>query len=186
LHAVGEFVGRDAAGDFGVVDIGELAFIEIAEGVQPGPLHLHGEALGIIEIEDRFTLIAEEDSLISGGEKTAGPERGTAAGAATGGEDDITGEVVGFAAEPVVEPSSHARTSEGGSAGVHQQLTGVMIESIGVHGADHAEVVGTGGDVGEEVGKFHAAFAVLLEFARTSENDGGLFLDECEADVFRE
>lgn len=49
-----------------------------------------------------------------------------------------------------------------------------MIGDIGVHGADDAEVVGAGGDVGEDVGDFEAALAVALELVGRPHEGAGL------------
>ena len=49
-----------------------------------------------------------------------------------------------------------------------------MIGDIGVHGADDAEVVGAGGDVGEDVGDFEAALAVALELVWRPHEGAGL------------
>ena len=70
--------------------------------------------------------------------------------------------------------------------GVHQQLAGMMVERLGVHRADQRDVVGTGRQVRQEVGKLHAALAVLGELPRAAQNRGRLLLDEGEPDVLGE
>ena len=49
---------------------------------------------------------------------------------------------------------------------VHEGVGRVVVDLLGLHRADDADVVGDPGDVREQVGDFLARFAVLLELAR--------------------
>ena len=60
----------------------------------------------------------------------------------------------------------------------------MVIELVGLHRVDHADVVGTGGDVGKEVREPHPALAMLLELASRSHQSGGVFLDEGKLGAF--
>ena len=62
-----------------------------------------------------------------------------------------------------------------------------MVELLGVHGADEANVIGDGANVGQQIGKLHAAFAVTLPRpGRRPAEERSLRLQEGKANSFVE
>ncbi len=100
--------------------------------------------------------------MISRREKTGAPER-RALGRLRGADDDEAGQVLVFAAEPVVKPRAHAWSREGLLAGIHLQASAVVIDVVGDHAADDAHVVDAGGKVRQKFADFRPALAVFLE-----------------------
>src|SRR2546427_12810021 len=61
LHAKGEFVGSDSAGDFGISDLLVTKAVQIVDCVQPVMLHLRSNSRRVAQIQDRLALIAEQN-----------------------------------------------------------------------------------------------------------------------------
>src|SRR5665213_588002 len=79
LHAEGEFVSRDAGGEFGVHFGGGVALaIEFADQIEGSALLRITDAVWGGEVEDRGTAAAEDGSLIGGGEEAVAPGGGAA------------------------------------------------------------------------------------------------------------
>lgn len=186
MHFEGQFVSGNAAGDFRIADLGLAEAIEIEGGLDAIMLELGADAGRVAQVEDGITLIAEEDALEIGGEEAAGPEGGAAAGAASGGEDDVTWEVLGEGTEAIINPGAQGRPAEHGGTALHHELAGMMVELIGMHRSDEGDIVRARGDVREEIGEFDAGLSVALEGARAAHQDGGIFLDKSEANLFGE
>ena len=61
------------------------------------------------------------------------------------------GRFVGFAAQAVRDPRAHARPAGDRRAGVHHRVGRIVIDLVGVHRADDADVVGDAADVRQAV-----------------------------------
>ena len=83
--------------------------------------------------------------------------------AADAGEDDVAGQVFVHRPEAVEQPRPDARIVRADGAGVEEGVGGIVVDLIGDHGLDHADVIGEGLDVGEEVADFDAALAAFLK-----------------------
>src|SRR5262245_12839678 len=59
----------------------------------------------------------------------------------------------------------------------------MMVELIGLHGADEAKLVGAGADVRQQIGHLHAAPAITHERARAGAELGAT-IDEGKTDMF--
>ena len=177
LHAEGKFVGVDAGGDFFIAGCALAHFIEIAESVEAGSLLGCVDAGRIFEIKDGVAGAAEGGAGVGGGEEAGGEVIGTAACSGTGAEDDEAGEILRLRAEAVGDPGAHGRATDLIVAGEEFELAGMVVELVGVHRADEAEVAGDGSGVGEQVGEIHALGAVFLEGPGAAE-DGCGGLDE--------
>ena len=59
-----------------------------------------------------------------------------------GAHDDEGREIIGNTAESIADPGSHAGASSDGGAGVHEGVGRVMVDLIGLLGADDADVIG--------------------------------------------
>ena len=77
-------------------------------------------------------------------------------------EDDKARQVVRLRAQAVKQPRAHARPALDDGAGVHEGVGRVVVDLLGVHRADDAQVVGHAGDVREQVGNFLPGLAVFL------------------------
>lgn len=89
--------------------------------------------------------------------------------AAFGSEDYVSRKVIRKAAQAVVRPSSHARTTGNDGPRIHERVSGVVVDLFGIHGANHGDVVGDTSDVWKPVGDLHAAFSISGEW------EGGAF-----------
>ena len=118
-------------------------------------------------------------------QKAAAPHGRAAGGSAAAGEDDVGRQVVRFAAQAIRQPASHHGQAQFAAAALHRECGRVVIELIGVQRANQADVVGTRGDVRQQIGKLHAALAVALEFSRAGP-ERGVFLDKREPHVFQQ
>ncbi len=178
LHAVGHLEGGDARGDLGVADGAETLLVEPVDDVEGIALGGVVDALGIAEEEDGFGAGAEEGAAVGGGEEPGAPVGGSAGGTlAASGEDDVGGEIAGFATEPVGGPGAEGRAAELLGTGVEEDLGGGVVEGVRVHRLHDAEFVGDGGDVGDELGEFGSGAAVAGELEAGSE-EGGVRVDE--------
>ena len=74
-----------------------------------------------------------------------------AAARRVGGHHDEPRQVLALAAQPVGDPRPHARTTLDRRAGVHHGVRGVVVDLVGVHRPDDAEVVGVAGGLRQEV-----------------------------------
>ena len=79
-------------------------------------------------------------------------------------EHDERRKVIVHAAEAVVGPSAHARTAGQLAAGLEERDRRIVIDSLRVHRADHADVIGDAADVRQQFAELAAALAVAGEF----------------------
>lgn len=70
----------------------------------------------------------------------------------TRAHDDEGGEVVGHVTESVGDPRAHAGATCDGGAGIDESVSGVVVDLVGLLGANDADVVGDLLDVGEKIG----------------------------------
>ena len=100
-------------------------------------------------------------------QEAAAPEAGeqALAGAVLVGRDehDERRQVVVHAAEAVVGPRAHARSARQLAAGLEERDRRVVVDGLGVHRAEHADLVRDAADVREEFADFGAALAVTGE-----------------------
>lgn len=116
---------------------------------------------------DGGTFGADLDALEAAGEEAAAPLAGGdglgGAAGAGGDGDDEAGEVLGFGTEPVGHPRAHRGAAGDLGTGVHEHVGGIVIDGLGGHRANEAEVIDDGADVGEEGGDFGSVPAELGE-----------------------
>src|SRR5262249_39158985 len=67
--------------------------------------------------------------------------------AADGAHGDEAGQVCVFGAQPVGDPGADAGPALAGVATIHHQVTDVVVGRVGVHRADHADVINHRTDV---------------------------------------
>ncbi len=179
LHPVGEFVLLDAGVDFGVGELGELFFVQLGEVIEHFTACLGRVAGGVGKVEDGVADGHELDSGVFGREEARTPEsvvEGLAVGAAgaAGDHGDEVGEVFIFGSKAVGKPGSHGGSTGDLRAALEEGDGGIVVDGLGVHRADEADVVGEAGDVGEELGDFVPGFTMFLEFVFGSGDGEGL------------
>ena len=123
------------------------------------------DALGVAEVEDGVVAAAELDALVLGRQKTAPPRRGVERlrAASFREENDEGGEVLVLRAQAVGEPRADRRTSALLRARLHKHHRRLVVDGLGVGGADDAELVDDLGRVREETAHPRPAPPVLLE-----------------------
>lgn len=122
------------------------------------------------------------------GQETAAPEAGEnrlirVLAAALGNKDDVSGQVLVHAAKAVGNPRAHAGGAGELRAGVDEGDAGVVVDGLGMHGADYGDIIGHARGVGQEVADPLATGAALLELGQALA-DGKIFLTgghACEA-----
>jgi len=165
LHPVGHLVLGDAGVDLPVGSALELVLVELAEAVEEIAPALAVDTGWVSEVEDGVFPGTELDAVVAGGQKTAAPETGVEglAALAFGDEDDEGGQVVVVAAEAVVEPRAYTGAPGHLGARLEEGDRGVVVDGLGVHGSNDAEVVDDFGSVGQELADPGTGFPVLRE-----------------------
>ena len=77
LHAEGELIRLNAAGDFGVGDVVEADPIQIVDGLQAARLNIARNPARIGQIQNGAALIAKQRARVLRGQKAARPTRRT-------------------------------------------------------------------------------------------------------------
>lgn len=167
LHPERQFVRSDACVDFGVAGRHPVHRVQVAERVQPGPLRLRAVARWIREMQDGIARVAERDALVARGQEAARPDAAARIGSAAGVQHHETRQVARLAAEAVGNPCAHRGMPDEGRAAGHHQLARVVVDLVGGHRADDAQVVGAGTRLRQQFGEFDAALSVAVELART-------------------
>jgi hypothetical protein len=173
LHAEGEFKGSDACVQLAVDET--PAFVDVVEPLQRVELHplRAGRGGGIAEVGDGIFQIADERALIRAGEKAGRPELG-ALEHGGGTDDDEAGQVLIHRAEAIREPRPKARPREGLLAGAHLEGRAAVVDVVGDHRADDADVVDARRGLGQEFAYRRAGLAVLGKLPRRGEDVPGL------------
>ena len=99
----------------------------------------------------------EERRLVAGRQEAAGEVLQAAAGHDAEAQHDEAGQVAVLAAQAVGHPRAEARPAGVVAAGVQEQHAGRVQRQVGLHRADHGQVVGARGDVREQLADRHAA-----------------------------
>ena len=142
--------------------------VELAEGVEHRASRGGIDASGVIEEQHRIALGAEGDAVVGGREKTAAPhareERlGGDLGRKFRREHDERGQVVALAAEAVGEPGTEARFAGDFATGHQKRARRIVVDRVGVDGADDGDVVDDLGGPREQFADPGAVLAVLGE-----------------------
>ncbi len=131
--------------------------------------------LGPAQVEDRVALGVKSDALEPAGEKPAVPlSRGDRLGLAevpVGGEDDEAREVLALASQAVVDPGSHRRPAGDRRAGVHERMRRVVVDRLGHHRADDADLVGDRAQVRQDRADLLATGSAAAKRMLGSETD---------------
>ena len=128
------------------------------------------------EFIDRRVLGVDMRALVNAGEKTGLPVLRFLNRVTAGTHDDETRQILVLAAEPVRDPRAHAWSDEPRLATVHQHERRLVVGHVGVHRADHRDVVHALGRVRENLADLRAALSVPLEFVRARIRRSGFAL----------
>ena len=145
LHAESEFVLRDAGGDGRIVEAAGLFAVELVQRIEHATTLGACDAGGVVQVQNRIALPAEFHALKTARQKTRAPQAIiqwlTSLGAAIGGHGHERRQVGVFATKPVAHPRAQARAAGDDGAGLEQSRSGIMIDGLGVHALDHAQVI---------------------------------------------
>src|SRR3954471_6924106 len=103
----GEFVSRNPAGNLRIPDLLISEAIQLIDRIETVMLHFRGDSRRIAQVEHRVALVSKRDTLIIRWQKSARPERGTAAQAAPCRQHHVSREVFGFTSQAVIDPRAH-------------------------------------------------------------------------------
>ena len=165
LHLEGHLVLRDARGDFRIARQWRLQIVERLHGVDhialsigihaARPAYIHpgiagGPQLNALKLARQKSCVphAHGDRL-----RTASRVRA---------KHDEPRQILRLTTQPILDPRAHARPAADGGAGVHERVGGIMIYGVGVHRADHREVINMLGQMRKERGHLRAALAKSL------------------------
>ena len=117
--------------------------------------------------------VADEGALIGARQEAGAPELGPLKDG--GGADDHEGrQVLVLRPQAVDEPRAEARPREGLLARVHLESRPGVVDVVGDHRADHAEVVDVARQAGQQLAHLGPALAVFGELPRRGQQVAGL------------
>ena len=167
LHAVGHLVLADTRGDLGVAGARQGLLIEGADGIQHLPAEFAREAVGVAEVEHGVLGAAQLDALVARGEEAAAPimiiQGLVARPLHLGEQDEVVRKVAVLAAEAVARPSAEARPAGDLVSGQELRHGRGVVDLVGVHRPDDAEVVRHGLQVREPLAEVLPALAAAFE-----------------------
>ena len=119
-------------------------------------------------MQHRVRAGAKTDALVFRRQKAAAPKprHERLAALALGHHHDERRQVVVLAAEPVVEPRADAGSAGELRAGLHMRHARAVVDRLGVHRADEAQVIGDAGNVRQHVADLDAALAARRKLER--------------------
>ena len=149
LHAIRHLVLRDARVDFGVAERLGRVRVQVLQPIQQQPPALARDAVGIAEIEHRIRAAAELHALMLRRQEAAAPQARVErlVDLARRDQHDERRQVFVVAAQAVVHPRAHAGPPGDLRAGLEERDRRVVVDRVGEHRADDAEVVDDFGGV---------------------------------------
>ena len=121
---------------------------------------------GIGDIQHRIPLRAALHALVDARQEARSEAARAAVGLdSRGDENDEAGEILVLAPQAVGRPAPQARPARSRGTGVEEELRRGVVELVGVHAADDTQPVGDALQIGDRVGKLHAALAAALPAA---------------------
>lgn len=163
LHAVRHLVLGDARVDLGIEHTRVLFLLELPERVEHVTARIGAQAVGVAEVEHRVLAAAELHALVLRGQEAAPPEPRVERLVALAGprqQHDECRQVGVVRPEPVREPGPDRGTAGLLRSRLHERHGGVVIDRLGVHRLDEAQLVGDRADVRQQFADGRAALAV--------------------------
>ena len=170
LHPVRQLERLDARLELGLAAAAvEVPPVELGQQVELGALGLRADR-AVPDVRDQLldlgVLAVDVRALVDPGQERRLPVLRLGDREAARAHHDEAGQVLVLRPEPVEHPRADARPGLPRLAAVHQHQRRLVIGDVGVHRADHADVVDHLGGVREQVADLDAALAVLLELER--------------------
>ena len=166
MHAEGELILGDAGEGLRMGELVVGVVVEVVDGIQCLAAHGAVHAGGVGHVENGVALGAALDTLVDGGDEAGGKAILATIGlGAAGDQDNVAGQVLVFRTESVSCPGAEGGAAGLGETGVQEQLRRGVVELVGMHGLDEAEVIRDLVQVRDGIRHPDAVFTVLLEGA---------------------
>ena len=166
LHPGGQFVGTQARGEGPVAGVcrGELG-VDPVQHPQIRGARVGRDRGGRLEVHHRFLgLGTEGDALVVRGQESRGPVDGSTGRQSAGiGQHHEGWQILILGAEAVAQPGAHAGEPVEREAAVHLEGRRSVVVALGEHRVDEAQVVGTAGEVRQQVADPGPALSPLPE-----------------------
>ena len=164
LHPVRHLVLRDARHRLGVPQLLEGPPVEGIHRVDDLPARLGPDPRRVGEVQHRVPLGAALDPLVDRRQVAGAPRRPPRAGEPAPGEQDHEPrQVLVLRAEAVGHPGAHRGVAEILAAGVQEELRRGVVELVGLHRAEEADLVEDPLEPGQAVGDPHPRLRLLVE-----------------------
>ena len=165
LHRKGHFILRDPRGDLGIARERIVLGVDGVDRGDVGPLPLPCDPGGAAQVEHRVSLAPQLHALIPAGQETARPLPGrnrlVLATLAKRRQHHEPRQVGRVTPQAIGDPRPHAGSARDLRSGVHEHVGRIVIDGVGRHRADQADVAEHRADVGEERADFGAVGAHL-------------------------
>ena len=149
-----------------------MLLVELRERIQIGALDTSRRGDGRVQVQHRRSPRLHFSAAELGRQPAVLPVRGAAAAVAVRvAEHDERRQRLVFRAQRVTDPGAQGWTAGEDLAGVDAAHGLRMVVVIADHRPDHAEVVGHGPQVGQQLGEVHTALAVLPKRVRAGHEE---------------
>ena len=177
LHPVGHLEGMGPRLEGGVGAPGlAVGAVELGQEVELAALGGPGKSAVADVLDELFrgpSGRVDVAALIDPGQEAALPVLRLLDGESVRAQGDEARKVLVLGPEPVGDPGAHRRADLAGLPAVHQQERGLVVRHVGLHRADHAEVVGVLGGALEELADLESAPAVSAPGEGRTEGGAG-------------
>ena len=168
LHAEGQLVLLDAGVRCGIAHLAVVDFVQFPQPVERRAADLGGDAVGVVDVKNRIAAGAEGNAGVLArqiaGRPQAGRNRLHLLGVGRiGHQHDEGRQIVIHRAQAVGSPCAQARTAGNLVAGLHVADGRLVVDGLGVHAADEANVVDVLGQIRQQFADPHAGLSVLGE-----------------------
>src|SRR5579859_3436400 len=180
LHAVGQFKGLDARLDLRVfLALLLVTLVELLQKIELPPLFRQRNVI-VFDVLDQLldlrVLGIDVSSLINSRQKTRLPVLRFLDGIAAGAHRDESRQVLVVRTQAVGDPGTHAGADLTRVPAIHQHQRRLVIGNIGVHRADHANIINALGHVGKNLADLDSALGEFFELELRREPGAGLAL----------
>src|SRR5262245_56939457 len=144
-----------------------MFFIKFPEQVELLPLFGRGNrfVLDVLDqLFDLFVLGIDVSPLINSRQERTLPILRFLTRLATGAHRNETWQVLVGRAKAISDPGTHTGPRQARLAAIHQQERWLTVRDIGMHRANHRDIINVLRDVWEQVAYLDSALAVLIEF----------------------
>ena len=166
LHFKSHFILCNARGDLRIPRERCLQIVECLHGIHHIPLARGIHAAGPPHVHHRISSGPQLDTLKLARQKSRMPHAygdrlRTAPRMRT--EYHEPRQILRLAAKSVLDPRAHTRPTANGGAGVHEGVSRIMVDRIGVHRTNHREIINMLGKMRKERGHLRAALAEFFK-----------------------